>query len=143
MSNFWVMKRIAVVFLLMFLAAGAVMAQQPVRPINKKNLVVKEWNTDVKTNRKVLDHVVTYNAEGRKVEEIEYSQIGQKWRKRYEYGSNGKCSKELVYNERNQLVLYKTFTYNEYGRKKVQYTYDAKGKLLSTKHFEYILSDAK
>lgn len=137
------MKKIVGTVLSVLLLTAVAYAQQPDQKINKKNLVVKEWNTDVKTNRKVLDHVVTYNPDGKKVEEIEYGMSGQKWRKRFEYGVNGKCSKELVYNERNQLVHYKTFVYNEYGRKKVQYTYDPKGRLLSTKHFEYTRSDAK
>ena len=43
------------------------------KKINKKNLVIKEWNADVKTNAKVLDHVTTYNADGKKIEEIEYT----------------------------------------------------------------------
>ena len=47
-------------------------------------------------------------------------------------------SRELVYDDRNRLVNYKTFEYNELGKKKAQYTYDAKGKLIGTKIFEYI-----
>ena len=31
---------------------------------------------------------------------------------------------------------------NEFGRKKTQYTYDAKGRLQGTKIFEYISEDA-
>ena len=50
-------------------------------------------------------------------------------------------TRELVYDERNRLVNYKKFDYNEFGKKKVQYTYDAKGKLLATKLFEYITAD--
>ncbi|MBP5796565.1 MAG: hypothetical protein J6W07_07030, partial [Bacteroidales bacterium] len=67
---------------------------------------------------------------------------GQKWRKRFEHGANGKVSKEYVYDGRNRLQTYKTFEYNEFARKKVQYTYNAKGKLLSVKTFEYIAQDA-
>ncbi len=111
--------------------------------INKENLIIKEWNTDSKTGKKVLDHVTTYSADRKKIEETEYGLSGQKWRKRYEYGQNGKCSKELIYNEHNQLVSYKTFNYNEYGRKSVQYTYDARGKIKAVKNFEYIISDDK
>jgi hypothetical protein len=33
----------------------------------------------------VLDHVTTYDADGKKLEEIEYNSEGQKWRKRFEY----------------------------------------------------------
>jgi len=105
-------------------------------------MVVKEWNTDAKTNRKILDHVTTYNSEGKKIEEIEYGLDGQKWRKRYEYGPDGRMLRELVYNERNVLDNYKKYEYNEFGKKHTQYTYDSKGKLKSMKVFEYITQDA-
>ncbi len=111
------------------------------KTINKKNLVIKEWNTDVKTNAKLLDHVTTYNADGKKIEEIEYTGKAQKWRKRYEYDAAGKQVKELVYDERNRLVNMKKFEYNEFGRKKVTYTYDAKGKLTTTKFYEYLMEE--
>lgn len=53
----------------------------------------------------MLDHITTYDADGKKIEEIEYNSEGQKWRKRFEYapGAEGKCIKESVYNERNRL----------------------------------------
>jgi len=138
------MKRIilmALAALLLIPAAGAQDAQQ--QKINKKNLVIKEWNTDPKGTSKVLDHVTTFNAEGKKIEEIEYSSDGQKWRKRFEYGPDGKVSRELVYDGRNRLVTYKTFDFNEFGRKKMQYTYNAKGRLISIKQYEYIAQDAE
>ena len=109
--------------------------------INKKNLVIKEWNTDPKGGQRTLDHVTTYNADGRKVEEIEYNASGQKWRKRYELDATGKVTTEYVYDGRNRLQTSKKFEYNHFGRKKVQYTYDAKGRLLSVKHFEYIVKE--
>lgn len=112
------------------------------KKLNKMNMVVKEWNTDAKTNHKILDHVTTYNPDGKKIEEVEYSADGQKWRKRFEYGADGRMSRELVYNERNILDNYKKFEYNEFGKKKTQYTYDSKGKLKSMKVFEYITQDA-
>ncbi|MBR5432642.1 MAG: hypothetical protein IK119_09750, partial [Bacteroidales bacterium] len=100
---------------------------------------VKEWNTDAKGSHKVLDHQTTYNADGKKLEEIEYGTDGQKWRKRYEYDTaTGKMSKEYVYDGRNKLQTYKTFEYNEFAKKKVQYTYNAKGRLIGIKQFEYI-----
>ncbi|MBQ9184450.1 MAG: hypothetical protein IJ151_01085 [Bacteroidales bacterium] len=126
---------IAALFLLP--SAGA----QDTEKINKKNLVVKEWNVDAKSNKKILDHTTTYNAEGRKIEEIEYNSDGQKWRKRYEWGENGKIARELVYDEHNRLVSTKKFEYNEFGRKKTQYTYNAKGKLKTIKQFEYVTEE--
>ncbi|MBR1869103.1 MAG: hypothetical protein IJ799_03445 [Bacteroidales bacterium] len=124
------------------LPAGIPAGAQEQQKINKKNLVIKEWNTDVKSNRKVLDHVTTFNAEGRKIEEIEYASKGQKWRKRFEYGSDGKVSRELLYDERNRLVNFKKFEFNAFGKKKTQYTYDPKGKLITIKVFEYVAEDA-
>ena len=113
---------------------------QETQKMNKKNLVIKEWNTDAKSKHRVLDHQTTYNADGKKIEEIEYNSSGQKWRKRYEYNAGGKVSRELVYDEKNRLEGVKKFEYNEFGRKKTQYNYDAKGKLLTIKTFEYLSS---
>ena len=133
------MKRLLVFLAAALLLIPAASAQEQDAPkMNKKNLVIKEWNTDAKGNHKTLDHVTTFNADGKKVEEIEYSQDGQKWRKRFEYDQNGKVSRELVYDNRNRLQTYKKFEFNELGKKKIQYTYNAKGKLLSIKQYEYI-----
>ena len=135
------MKRLIILAAAALLFIPGAYAQEAPK-INKKNLVIKEWNTDPKGSSKVLDHVTTFSAEGKKIEEIEYNSDGQKWRKRFEYGPDGKLSKEFVYDFRNRLQTYKTFEWNEFSRKKVQYTYSAKGKLLSIKHYEYIAQDA-
>ena len=129
---------IAAALLLVLPGLGA----QEAKKINKKNLVIKEWNTDAKSKHRVLDHQTTYNADGKKIEEIEYNSSGQKWRKRFEYSADGKVTRELVYDERNRLQAVKKFEYNEFGRKKTQYTYDGKGKLKTMKVFEYIAEDA-
>ena len=135
------MKKIILLLAVLAGAAGMASAQDNTQKINNKNLVIKEWNTDVKTNAQILDHTTTYNPEGKKIEEVEYSPAGVKWRKRFEYNAAGRVSKELVYDKNNRLMTYKTFEYNEFGRKKTQCTYDAKGKLLVTKIFEYIAED--
>lgn len=135
------MKRLIILAAAALLFIPGAYAQEAPK-INKKNLVIKEWNTDPKGSSKVLDHVTTFSAEGKKIEEIEYNSDGQKWRKRFEYGPDGKLSKELVYDNRNRLQTYKTFEWNEFSRKKVQYTYSAKGKLLTIKQYEYIAQDA-
>ena len=136
------MKRLLTLAVTALLLIPGAWAQENTPKINKKNLVIKEWNTDPKGTNKVLDHVTTFSPEGKKIEEIEYSTTGQKWRKRFEYGPDGKVSRELVYDDRNKLQTYKTFEWNEFSRKKVQYTYSAKGRLLSIKHYEYIAQDA-
>ena len=136
------MKKILAIAAALLLLLPALNAQEE-QKINKKNLVIKEWNTNARTNAKVLDHVTTYNADGKKVEEIEYGTNNrQKWRKRFEYGTDGRVSRELIYDEYNKLNSVRKFTYNEFGRKKTQYTYDGKGKLQTIKIFEYITEDA-
>ena len=110
--------------------------------ITKKNLVVKEWNTNAKGLNKTLDHMTVFSPEGKKIEEIEYDSAGkQKWRKRFEWGENERMVRELVYDQSNRLVNIKKFEYNEFGKKKIQYTYDAKGRLIGTKLFEYLSSE--
>ena len=140
------MKKLLTLLALAFALVVPALAQNTAagQKINKKNLVIKEWNTDPRSGKKVLDRVTTYNADGKKIEEIEYSSEGQKWRKRFEYapGAEGKCIKESVYDERNRLNTVKKYEYNEFGRKKTQYNYNAKGKLLTVKVFEYITEDA-
>ena len=42
-----------------------------------KNLTIKEWNTDAKSKTRWLDHVTTYDDQGRKIEEVEYASYGQ------------------------------------------------------------------
>ena len=136
------MRKILTILALAFAFIAPAAAQNTATKINKKNLVIKEWNTDPRSGKKVLDHVTTYDADGKKIEEIEYNSDGQKWRKRFEYGPDGKCVKEMVYNERNRLDTVKKYEYNEFGRKKTQYNYNAKGKLLTVKVFEYLTEDA-
>ena len=136
------MKRIIGILALCLFLPGIAISQEPAKILNKKNLVVKEWNTNAK-GAKTLDHITTYSPDGKKIEEIEYDSLGkQRWRKRFEWGANGRMSKEYLYNEVNRLVNYKKFEHNEFGKKKIQYTYDPKGRLINTKVYEYIAEDA-
>ena len=134
------MKKLTVITALLIACLSTAYAQDS-QTLNKKNLVVKEWNTDARGNR-VLDHQTVYSAQGNKIEEAEYYSNGkQKWRKKFEWATADRMARELVYDERNRLVDYKKFEYNEFGKKKTQYTYDPKGRLISTKIFEYITQD--
>ncbi len=136
------MKKYIILIAGLILASVGAWAQSTEKVMDKKNLVVKEWNVNARGAR-VMDHMTVYSPDGKKMEETEYDYTGkQKWRKRYEWGDNLKMTRELVYDERNKLVNYKKFEYNEFGKKKVQYTYDPKGKLISTKAYEYITQDA-
>lgn len=104
----------------------------------RKNLTVKEWNTDAKSKTRWLDRVTTYDPAGRKVEEIEYARYGQKWRQTYEYGANDRVVKEVLYNDRNKPTTIRKYEYDQDGRKVKQYNYAPNGKLETTKVFEYV-----
>ena len=104
----------------------------------KKNLVVKEWNLRAGGKTPYLDNVVTYDAQGRKIEEIEYASYGQKKRTTYEYGGEStKCKRQIEYDDKNHVSRIKVFEYNDDGTRKKQYNYRPNGKLESTKDFEY------
>ncbi len=135
-----------VALLIVLLCASSLYAQISPETLAKrakrKNLTVKEWNTDSKTKTRWLDHVTTYDAEGRKVEEIEYATYGQRERVTIEYDeTTGKVSKEVIYDDRDKPVRVRKYEYNEDGTKKKQYNYLPNGKLYSVKVFEYLFSD--
>lgn len=107
----------------------------------RKNLTVKEWNTDAASKTKWLDHKTVYDSEGRKVEEIEYAVYGQVSRVTIEYNEQGFVSKEVVYDEKNRPVRVRKYEYNADGTKRKQYNYLPNGKLYSVKVFEYTFSE--
>ncbi len=135
-----------VILLVLLLCAGSVLGQVSPETLAKrakrKNLTVKEWNTDAKSKTRWLDHVTTYDSEGRKVEEIEYATYGQRERVTVEYDeATGRVSKEVVYDDRNKPVRIRKYEYSDDGTKKKQYNYLPNGKLYSVKVFEYVFSD--
>lgn len=140
------MKKI--VILLAFMAIGlGVMAQSVsestiAKRENRKGMVLKEWNTPAGEKRAFLDRVTTYDAMGRKIEEIEYASYGQKWRIVSEYPANSditaKVAREIEYNDRDKVVRIRKFEYDEDGSKVRQLNYYPNGKLESVKTFEYV-----
>lgn len=127
--------------LLLIGCVSTLMAQQPSngKREKKKNLVVKEWNLKAGSQTPFLDNVVTFDEQGRKIEEVEYATYGQKYRIVYEYeGNETKCVREVEYNDKNKVVSVKKFEYNADGSKAKQYTYLPNGKLKSTKIYERI-----
>ena len=132
----------------MLVSASAAFAQltpeQLAKRERRKNLTVKEWNTDTKAKTKWLDHLTVYDDQGRKVEEIEFSNYGQVERVTCEYDEvTGKVSKEIVYDDRNKPSRIRKYEYNADGTKRKQYNYLPNGKLYSVKVFEYIFSDSE
>ena len=66
------MKKSIILTLLLAIMAGAVSAQTVspetlAKRAKRKNLTVKEWNTDAKSSTRWLDRVVVYDSEGRKI----------------------------------------------------------------------------
>ena len=141
------MKRTNLLFCLLLFAIGAT-AQSLLTPETlakrerRKNLTVKEWNTDSKSKTRWLDHVTVYDAQGRKIEETEYATYGQRERVTFEYDDvTGKVTKEVLYNDRNTVVRSRRYEWNENGTKAKQYNYLPNGKLYSVKVFEYVFND--
>ena len=59
------MKKLLTIIALAFALAAPALAQNTTQKINKKNLVIKEWNTEPRSGKKVLDHVTTFDADGK------------------------------------------------------------------------------
>jgi len=137
------MKPFIQILLALILAQAPCFAQQSGtgKTLDKRDLVTREWITDVSTNVRFLDHETVYNSEGRKIEESEYTKLGKLWTKKYEYGADGRMSRELTYNEKGRLDSIQKFEYNEFGKKSTVYTYDAKGRLVKIKVVEYKYRD--
>ena len=109
---------------------------------NRRGMVLNEWNTAVGSKMPFLDHVTTYDSLGRKIEEIEYANYGQKSRVVSEYPPNSdvtaKVTREIEYNDRDKVVRIRKFEYNPDGSKCRQLNYYPNGKLESVKVYEYI-----
>ena len=129
-------------FLTMALVATAQLSPETLaKRAKRKNLTVKEWNTDSKSKTRWLDHLTVYDEEGRKIEEIEYATYGQRERITFEYNASGKIEKEVVYDDRNKPTRIRKYEYNADGTKKKQFNYFPNGKLATVKVFEYMFSD--
>ena len=143
------MKHLALVLVFAFLGFGAfaqtVKESTVIKRENRRGMTVKEWNTQAGSKRAFLDHVTTYDAMGRKIEEIEYASYGQKSRVVSEYpegsGVTAKVVREIEYNDRDKVVRIRKFEYNEDGTKKRQLNYFPNGKLESVKTFEVVFRD--
>ena len=143
------MKRLVLIFAFFAMGIGAyaqsVSESTVIKRDNRRGMTIKEWNTMAGSKRAFLDHVTTYDAMGRKIEEIEYASYGQKSRVVFEYPENSgitaKVLREIEYNDRDKVVRIKKFEYNEDGTKKRQLNYYPNGKLESVKTFEVILKE--
>lgn len=141
------MKKILMLLFMAFVAFPTYLSAQDLdaatlaKREGRKNLTIKEWNTDAKSKTRWLDRVTTYDAEGRKIEQTEYASYGQKWRETYEYGENGRIVREVEYDDRNKPKTIRKYEYNADGTKKKQYNYAPNGRLQTIKVFEYVVSD--
>jgi len=105
---------------------------------HNKNMIVREYNTDVKGNTKSMDRQITYDANGLKVEEIEYGKHEQmRQRITFAYDVEGNCIKEVMFDERNKPCKIRKIVYNADGLKQTLLNYSPDGRLLSTKKFLY------
>lgn len=138
------MKRISLI-LSVLMCVGVALAQTSTEKVTKRerkrNLIVKEWNTDSKTKTRYLDHLTTYDENGFKLEEVEYTTYGQKERVTYEYNAEGKVIKRVIYDEKDKPYRIYKYEYNADGTKHKRYSYSPAGKLLTTKVYEYIYGE--
>ncbi len=140
------MKLKITLLLAAMVATGTLAAQTSSETISRredrKNLVVKEWNTDPATKTRRLDRISIYNDRGYKISETEYANYGQRMRSTFERYDSGKVKQEVEYDDRDKPVRIRKYEYNEDGTKKTQYNYLPNGKLHVIKTFEYIFEDA-
>ncbi len=143
------MRRFTLLLIMLAFGMGAfaqsVSQGTVVKRERRKGMTVKEWNTPSGSKQAFLDHVTSYDSLGRKIEEIEYANYGQKSRVVSEYpagsGVTAKVSREIEYNDRDKVVRIRKFEYYDDGTKKRQLNYYPNGKLESVKVFEYIPKD--
>ncbi len=141
------MKRLLILAFISFLVMPVALSAQELdaatiaKRAGRKNLTIKEWNTDAKTKTRWLDRVTTYDSEGRKIEQIEYASYGQKWRETYEYGEHGRVVREVEYDDRDKPKSIRKYEYNSDGTKKKQYNYAPNGRLQTIKVFEYVIGE--
>ena len=143
-----IMKVKIILSMMMLALSSTVMAQELspetlIKREKRKNLTVKEWNTDSREKTRWMDHLTVYDEQGRKIEEAEYSNYGQKQRIVTQYNAKGFIEKEIVYDDRNKPVRIRKYEYNEDGSKKKQYNYLPNGRLYTVKVFEYLYADEK
>ena len=131
-------RRIILALSILLVSTSFLAGQTNDKREKKKNLTIKEWNTSAATKTRYLDHITKFDANGFKIEEIEYANYGQKSRTTYEYNEAGKCIKQTEYDSRNKPVRIRKFEYYPDGSKKKQYNYFPNGKLETVKEFEYI-----
>mgnify|MGYP003305847563 CR=1 FL=1 len=104
------MKRLLFIVIALFVAQGlaaqALSPEELAKRAKRKNLTVKEWNTDSNKKQRWLDNLKTYDEKGRKIEEIEYNQFGQIERETCEYDPvSDRIIREVVYGYRNKGKL--------------------------------------
>lgn len=118
--------------------AFSLSAQTTDKRDRKKNLTIKEYKLKTGSKTPRLDDIIRYDANGRKVEEIEYASDGsQKSRVVYEYDDKGVCTRELVYDHKDKILKIRKIEYNADGTKHKIYVYSPKGNLETTRIFEY------
>lgn len=102
-----------------------------------KNMTIREYNTDSKGKNRWMDHITVYNDKGLKIEEIEYATYGMRERVLFEYDTNDRCVKEVVFDDTKKVSRIRKYEYNADGTKKTQYNYLPNGRLYSTKQYQY------
>lgn len=133
---------INLIFFLLLINTFTVIGQTSPESLNdkrerRKNMTIREYNTDSKGKNMWMDHITVYNAKGLKIEETEFATYGMRQRVVFEYDNKDQCIKEVVYDDRNKVTRIRKYEHNADGTKKTQYNYLPNGRLYSTKQYKY------
>ncbi len=102
----------------------------------KKIKRITEYNVDKKA--KELDHIINFNEEGLKIEEMEFFSDGiVKTKIVYEYDSQKNCIKTTKYGLKGKVEKVSTFEFDAYGNKTRERTLIPSRHLQTDKIFEY------
>ena len=127
-------KYIYLLVIILTVCSLQVVAQDAVA--RKKIKRITEYNTDKKL--KELDHIINFNEEGLKIEEVEYFSDGiVKIKTVFEYDSQKRCIKTTKYGLKGKVEKVSTFEFDADGNKTNESTFIPAKHLRTEKVFEY------
>ena len=134
--------RARILAILLFSTIVMVMAEPTSESVNdkhgkRKNLIIREYTINATGKKRWMDHLTVYDSKGLKKEETDYAITGMRKRIVYQYDSNNRCIKEVIYDDTKKVSCIRKFEHNTDGTKKTQYNYLPNGRLHSTKKFQY------
>ena len=127
-------KGFILVALMVFSIFTNAFSQQPIS--GKKVKTITEYNIDNK--QKELDHVINFDANGLKIDEVEYYADGLiKTKTIFEYDSDKKCVKSTKYGQKGKIEKVTTYQYDAEGEINLESSFYPEKRYKTDKVFEY------